>query len=154
MLPLQDGFAEPTHNHTAVEKMCASRGRVGVGRGLPAAPVGGKTFFTNMKIAFSGDTFILFRITYTNWPTVRSAGTKYLGHHSNHFLCDDREGHCLVKSAQNETEVSDKRARLRPSYQGRRQNHPLFLVDVWNITFERLLHDNLCKVPIEHWPRS
>lgn len=33
---------------------------------------------TNMKIAFSGLTLILLRITYTNWPTVRSAGTRYL----------------------------------------------------------------------------
>lgn len=41
-------------------------------------PVGGSTFLTNMKIAFSGETFILLRITYTNCPTVRSAGTKYL----------------------------------------------------------------------------
>lgn len=30
-----------------------------------------------MKIAFSGDNLIRLRITYTNWPTVRSAGTKY-----------------------------------------------------------------------------
>ena len=42
------------------------------------APVGGRVFLTNMKIAFSGLTFIRFRITYTNWPTVRSAGTRYL----------------------------------------------------------------------------
>jgi len=41
-------------------------------------PVGGKMFFTKMKIAFSGLNLILFRTTYTNWPTVRSAGTKYL----------------------------------------------------------------------------
>lgn len=30
-----------------------------------------------MKIAFSGDNLMRLRITYTNWPTVRSAGTKY-----------------------------------------------------------------------------
>jgi hypothetical protein len=41
-------------------------------------PVGGKMFFTKMKIAFSGLNLILFRTTYTNWPTVRSAGTRYL----------------------------------------------------------------------------
>lgn len=42
------------------------------------SPVGGRMFFTKMKIAFSGLSLILFRTTYTNWPTVRSAGTKYL----------------------------------------------------------------------------
>jgi hypothetical protein len=42
------------------------------------SPVGGRIFFTKMKIAFSGLSLILFRTTYTNWPTVRSAGTKYL----------------------------------------------------------------------------
>ena len=42
------------------------------------APVGGSTFLTNMKMAFSGLTFIRLRMTYTNWPTVRSAGTRYL----------------------------------------------------------------------------
>ena len=42
------------------------------------APVGGSTFFTNMKMAFSGLTLILLRMTYTNCPTVRSAGTRYL----------------------------------------------------------------------------
>ena len=41
-------------------------------------PVGGNTFCTNMKIAFSGLTLILFLITYTNCPTVRSDGTRYL----------------------------------------------------------------------------
>lgn len=40
--------------------------------------MGGSTFLTNMKIAFSGLTLILLRMTYTNWPTVRSAGTRYL----------------------------------------------------------------------------
>lgn len=42
------------------------------------SPVGGKIFLTKMKIAFSGPSLILFRTTYTNWPTVRSAGTRYL----------------------------------------------------------------------------
>lgn len=32
----------------------------------------------NMKMAFSGGSIILFLITYTNCPTVRSAGTRYL----------------------------------------------------------------------------
>ena len=47
-------------------------------QGPQRPPVGGNTFLTNMKMAFSGDTFILLRMTYTNWPTVRSAGTRYL----------------------------------------------------------------------------
>lgn len=33
---------------------------------------------TNMKIAFSALSLILLWITYTNWPTVKSAGTRYL----------------------------------------------------------------------------
>lgn len=41
-------------------------------------PVGGRTLSTNMKMAFSALSLILFRITYTNCPTVRSAGTRYL----------------------------------------------------------------------------
>lgn len=30
-----------------------------------------------MNIAFSGESLILLRITYTNWPTVKSDGTRY-----------------------------------------------------------------------------
>ncbi|KAI7997104.1 putative thimet oligopeptidase [Camellia lanceoleosa] len=41
-------------------------------------PVGGRTLSTNMKIAFSALSLILFQITYTNCPTVRSAGTRLL----------------------------------------------------------------------------
>lgn len=37
-----------------------------------SAAVGGRTSSTKMKIAFSGASLIRFRITYTNWPTVRS----------------------------------------------------------------------------------
>jgi hypothetical protein len=33
---------------------------------------------TKIKIAFSGDNLIRLRITYTNCPTVKSAGTRYL----------------------------------------------------------------------------
>ena len=40
--------------------------------------MGGNTLSTKMKMAFSALSLILFRITYTNWPTVRSAGTRYL----------------------------------------------------------------------------
>ena len=35
-----------------------------------------------MKMAFSGLTFILLRMTYTNCPTVKSDGTKYLWRHA------------------------------------------------------------------------
>jgi hypothetical protein len=45
---------------------------------LFSRPVGGRVFFTKMKIAFSTLTLILFLTTYTNCPTVRSAGTRYL----------------------------------------------------------------------------
>ena len=45
---------------------------------LSNAPVGGRTFLTNMKTACSGVTLMRLRMTYTNWPTVRSDGTRYL----------------------------------------------------------------------------
>lgn len=35
-------------------------------------------FFTKIKMAFSALSLILFLTTYTNCPTVRSAGTRYL----------------------------------------------------------------------------
>ena len=41
-------------------------------------PVGGRVFFTKTNIAFSALSLILFRTTYTNCPTVKSAGTRYL----------------------------------------------------------------------------
>ena len=44
---------------------------------LMSAAVGGKTSSTKMKMAFSGDNLMRLRMTYTNWPTVRSAGTRY-----------------------------------------------------------------------------
>lgn len=44
---------------------------------LISAAVGGSTSSTKIKIAFSGDNLMRLRITYTNWPTVRSAGTRY-----------------------------------------------------------------------------
>ena len=40
-------------------------------------PVGGRTLLTIRKSALSAGSSILFRITYTNCPTVKSAGTKY-----------------------------------------------------------------------------
>ncbi len=42
------------------------------------SPVGGNTFLTNMNTACSGATLMRLRMTYTNWPTVRSEGTRYL----------------------------------------------------------------------------
>ena len=45
---------------------------------LLPSPVGGSTFFTNMNTACSGATLMRLRMTYTNCPTVRSAGTRYL----------------------------------------------------------------------------
>jgi len=56
----------------------ARRYRPGADRALEAAPVGGSTLFTKIKIAFSGESLIRFLITYTNCPTVKSAGTRYL----------------------------------------------------------------------------
>lgn len=41
------------------------------------AAVGGSVLFTKMKIAFSALNLMRFRMTYTNCPTVRSAGTRY-----------------------------------------------------------------------------
>lgn len=35
-------------------------------------------FLTKTKMAFSGLSLILFLTTKINWPTVRSAGTRYL----------------------------------------------------------------------------
>lgn len=45
---------------------------------LVVVPVGGSTLSTKMKMAFSALSLILLRMTYTNCPTVRSAGTRYL----------------------------------------------------------------------------
>jgi hypothetical protein len=50
---------------------------------LFSRPVGGRVFFTKMKIAFSALSLILFLTTYTNCPTVRSAGTRYLQSYDN-----------------------------------------------------------------------
>jgi len=44
---------------------------------LSIAAVGGMEPLTNRKIAFSAGSFRRFRITYTNWPQVKSEGTKY-----------------------------------------------------------------------------
>lgn len=44
---------------------------------LMSAAVGGKMSLMKMKIAFSLGNLILFLITYTNWPTDKSPGTKY-----------------------------------------------------------------------------
>ena len=34
--------------------------------------------FVKMKMAFSGLSLMRFRMTYTNWPTDKSEGTRYL----------------------------------------------------------------------------
>lgn len=44
---------------------------------LNEAAVGGNMSLTKMKIALSAGTSILLLITYTNWPMVKSYGTKY-----------------------------------------------------------------------------
>lgn len=41
-------------------------------------PVGGRMFATKTNMAFSALSLILLRTTYTNCPTVKSAGTRYL----------------------------------------------------------------------------
>ena len=47
------------------------------GGGGPNSPVGGRMLLTKMKMAFSGLSLILFLMTYTNCPAVRSPGTRY-----------------------------------------------------------------------------
>merc|ERR1719399_2652263 len=42
------------------------------------AAVGGSVLLTKMKMALSEGIEIRLRITYTNWPTVRSMGMRYL----------------------------------------------------------------------------
>eukprot|EP00315_Gephyrocapsa_oceanica_P009454 CAMPEP_0185306338 /NCGR_PEP_ID=MMETSP1363-20130426/16020_1 /TAXON_ID=38817 /ORGANISM="Gephyrocapsa oceanica, Strain RCC1303" /LENGTH=86 /DNA_ID=CAMNT_0027903621 /DNA_START=305 /DNA_END=565 /DNA_ORIENTATION=- len=42
-----------------------------------SAAVGGSVLLTKMKMAFSGGIEMRLRITYTNWPTVRSIGIRY-----------------------------------------------------------------------------
>ena len=51
---------------------------------LMSAAVGGRTSSTKMKIAFSGASLIRFRITYTNWPTVRSYTRTMQVQHTRH----------------------------------------------------------------------
>lgn len=62
--------------------------------------VGGRKLLINTKMAFSGASLMRLRTTYTNWPTVKSAGTKYLAarthartrtHHNN-----NRDHHAAV----------------------------------------------------------
>jgi len=99
------------------------------------APVGGRTFLTNMKMAFSGLTFIRLRMTYTNWPTVRSAGTRYL-----------RTGSSLVREAQRRAVSLPE-----PHCHAVQKQHavmawragPLLLVDVRDVALLRLLDNDL-----------
>lgn len=102
VLLLRDGLLIASQPHCCSREMSCSRQ---IRKGLHAAPVGGRTFFTNMKIAFSGETFILLRMTYTNWPTVRSAGTRYLRHHQS-IPCVIATKSLICHRAEDETEES------------------------------------------------
>ena len=56
---------------------------------VDCAPIGGNVLRTKMKIAFSGGSAMRLRITYTNCPTLRSAGTRYLHHRQNIHMAID-----------------------------------------------------------------
>ena len=43
-----------------------------------SAAVGGSVLLTKMKMALSEGMVMRFRMTYTNWPTVKSIGMRYL----------------------------------------------------------------------------
>eukprot|EP01047_Picozoa_sp_COSAG01_P037529 COSAG01_NODE_2988_length_6750_cov_2.101338_1_plen_160_part_00 len=88
-------------------------------RSTCCAPVGGNTLFTKINIAFSGDNLMRLRITYTNWPTVRSAGTRYL---------KSVRPRVRPRSANTQTQTHATRA--------------LFLIDIHDITLVGLLHDD------------
>jgi hypothetical protein len=89
-------------------------------------PAGGRTLSTNMKIAFSALNLILLRMTYTNCPTVRSAGTRYLQ------IWKKLSYQSLLLTSQ----VRMKRI-LMPFI------CLLFLVDGWYITLLSLLNNHL-----------
>ena len=80
-----------------------------------------------MKMAFSGLTLILLRITYTNCPTVRSAGTRYL----------KKMTEASASKSQKEAE-----ARRNPS-EGISHSNVLFLVYVGNVALLGLLDNYL-----------
>lgn len=48
-------------------------------------------FLTKMKMAFSDGSLILLRMTYTNCPTLRSAGTRYLDSENRISQSDQHE---------------------------------------------------------------
>lgn len=96
--------------------------------------MGGKVFFTKMKIARSAGSLTRFRMTYTNWPTLRSAGTRYLYAHTAEVSL-----------------VLRNRLKIAPA---RVQEGALFLVDLWNITTRRLLHDYLQTAYTFDWAAS
>ncbi len=77
---------------------------------------------TNMKMAFSGLTLILLRITYTNCPTVKSPGTKYLQNEHHLTVCNDY-GHAQRERSQEPVS--------------------LLLVDVRDLTPLSLFHNDL-----------
>ncbi len=80
----QAGTACKMLTNISMPALQGNQSQIGYSEGLQGMaknicpPVGGSTFLTNMKMAFSGLTLIRFRMTYTNWPMVSSEGTRYL----------------------------------------------------------------------------
>lgn len=113
----------------------APPGRQQAAQSRGSAPVGGSTFLTNIKMAFSGLTRIRFLITYTNWPTVRSAGTRYLGRQGRgRQVSRARLASCLHCSQE------QQRGRCSSSS---RQPGSLLLVNVRDVAPFSLLHNHL-----------
>ena len=78
-------LARRCHRQAAQQQQCIAQERQGhgrtwsrVGHNREYAQVGGRKLLMKTKMAFSGASLMRFRTTYTNWPTVRSAGTRYL----------------------------------------------------------------------------
>ena len=82
-----------------------------------------------MKIAFSGESLIRFLITYTNCPTVKSAGTRYL--HSKRQetvrgLAEPRSSRCGWCGLQ----------------RGSNYGHALLLVNIYDVALVGLLDND------------
>ena len=106
----------------------------------PGAPVGGSTFFTKMKMAFSGLSRIRLRITYTNCPTVRSAGTRYL--HARGGGGGRWRGGGVPRQ-QSRPALAAGAPLRSPALPPAWPRHPLLLVDVGDVALLRLLHNHL-----------